>query len=252
MRELIARYKNEKLSIVCTGHSLGASLATLSAFDLAANGVTRVGDADIPVTAIVFGSPQIGNPEFKKRFDALPNLRALHVRNMPDLIPLYPSGLLGYADVGDLLAVDSKKSPFVKDDTTNVGDYHNLQGILHTVAGWSGKDKEFKLQVHRSVALVNKSSAFLKDENLVPESWWVEKNKGMVIGETGLWQLEPPVEENQPVPPVVNGKIVNVDDVTSTGPAASKELKIPPAADDNDKKKESGHKLFSCFTAGVN
>jgi hypothetical protein len=227
VRELVARYRSESLSVVCTGHSLGASLATLSAFDIAVNGVVG---ADVPVTAVVFGSPQIGNPEFKKRFDELPNLHALHIRNRPDLIPLYPSGLLGYSNVGDLLVVDSKKSPYVKDDTTNVGDYHNLQGILHTVAGWNGKDKEFKLQVHRSVALVNKSSAFLKDENLVPGSWWVDRNKGMVIGETGLWQLEPPSEENLPVPPDVTGKKVNV----AANPAATEEAKIPPAV--NDKK----------------
>lgn len=191
----------------------------------------------------MFGIPQIGNPEFKKRFEELPNLRALHVRNEPDLIPLYPSGLLGYASVGDLLAVNSKKSPYVKESTTNVGDYHNLQGILHTVAGWNGKDGEFKLQVHRSVALVNKSSAFLKDDNLVPESWWVERNKGMVIGETGLWQLEPPAEENLPVPPVVTGKVIG-DDVAAAATTASKETKMPA----EDKKKGTGANLFSaCF-----
>ncbi|XP_062206666.1 phospholipase A1-II 5-like [Phragmites australis] len=243
VRELVAKYKNENLSIVCTGHSLGASLATLCAFDIAVNGVSKVGGADIPVTAIVFGSPQIGNPEFKKRFDELPNLRALHVRNKPDVIPLYPSGFLGYANVGDLLVVDSKKSPYVKDNSTNIGDYHNLQGILHTVAGWNGEDGEFKLQVHRSVALVNKSSAFLKDENLVPESWWVEKNKGMVIGETGLWQLQPPVDENLPVPPVVTGMVMD-DDV-----AVSKEPKIPA---EEKKKKGAGTKLFSACLRGVN
>ncbi|PAN28905.1 hypothetical protein PAHAL_5G185600 [Panicum hallii] len=248
VRELVARYKGESLSIVCTGHSLGASLATLSAFDIAVNGVSRVGGADIPVTAIVFGSPQIGNPEFKKRFEELPNLRALHVRNKPDLIPLYPSGLLGYANVGDLLAVDSKKSPYVKDNTTNVGDYHNLQGILHTVAGWNGKDGEFKLQVHRSLALVNKSSAFLKEDNLVPESWWVERNKGMVIGETGMWQLEPPAKENLPVPPVVIGKVID-DNVAATITAASKETKMPA----EDKKKGTGaNNLFSACFRGVN
>lgn len=249
VRELVARYKGESLSIVCTGHSLGASLATLSAFDFAVNGVSRVGGADIPVTAIVFGSPQIGNPEFKKRFEELPNLRALHVRNMPDVIPLYPSGLLGYANAGDLLAVDSKKSPYVKHDSTNVGDYHNLQGILHTVAGWNGKDGEFKLQVHRSVALVNKSSAFLTDDNLVPESWWVERNKGMVIGETGLWQLEPPGEE--PVPPFVTGKVIDDDDhvaaTTTTTATASKETKTPVKD-----KNRLGTKLFSACFRGVN
>ncbi|CAD6230111.1 unnamed protein product [Miscanthus lutarioriparius] len=237
VRELVAR--------------LGASLATLCAFDVAVNGVSRVGGADIPVTAILFGSPQIGNPEFKKRFEELPNLRALHVRNTPDVIPLYPSGLLGYANVGDVLAVDSKKSPYVKDDSTNLGDYHNLQGILHTVAGWNGKDGEFKLQVHRSVALVNKSSAFLNDDNLVPESWWVERNKGMVIGETGLWQLEPPAEGNLPVPPVVTGTVID-DDVaaaTTITTMASKETKTPVKD-----KNRPGTKLFSaCFRVrGVN
>ncbi|KAJ1285067.1 hypothetical protein BS78_03G252600 [Paspalum vaginatum] len=236
VRELVARYKDESLSIVCTGHSLGASLATLSAFDIVVNGVSRVGGADIPVTAVVFGSPQIGNPEFKKRFEELPNLRALRVRNTPDVIPLYPSGLLGFDNVGQLLTVDSNKSPYVKHDSTNLGDYHNLQGMLHTVAGWNGNDGEFKLQVNRSVALVNKSSAFLNDDNLVPESWWVERNKGMVIGETGLWQLEPPAEENMPVAPVVTGKVIDDDVAATTTTTASKETTMPA----EDKKKGPG------------
>lgn len=246
VRELVAKYKGESLSIVCTGHSLGASLATLCAFDMVVNGVSKVGDSYFPVTAIVFGSPQIGNPEFKKRFDELPNLRALHVRNKPDLIPLYPSNLLGYANVGDVLSVNSKKSPYVKPDTTNVGDYHNLQGILHTVAGWNGEDGEFKLQVKRSVALVNKSSAFLKEDNLVPESWWVEKNKGMVLGPTGDWELEQPVPENLPVPPVVNGKVID-DDVAAT-PSIKNEPKIP----EKGKKNARGTKYLPACFGGVN
>ncbi|CAO2183105.1 unnamed protein product [Urochloa humidicola] len=250
VRALAEKYRGESLSVVCTGHSLGASLATLSAFDIAANGVC--GGGDVPVTAIVFGSPQIGNPEFKERFEAVPHLRALHVRNKPDVIPAYPSGLLGFANVGDLLEVDSRKSPYVKEKTTNVGDYHNLQGILHTVAGWNGEDGEFELRVRRSVALVNKSSAFLKEENLVPESWWVERNKGMVIGDTGLWQLEPPAEENLPVPPVVvNGKVVH-DDVaagTTTTTTASKETKTPA---EDDRKKGTGAHLFTACFRGVN
>ncbi|CAL4947829.1 unnamed protein product [Urochloa decumbens] len=252
VRQLAEKYKGESLSVVCTGHSLGASLATLSAFDIAANGVCGGAAGDVPVTAIVFGSPQIGNAEFKERFEKVPNLRALHVRNKPDLIPLYPSGVLGFADVGDLLEVDSRKSPYVKESTTNVGDYHNLQGILHTVAGWNGKDGKFELQVHRSVALVNKSCAFLKEENLVPESWWVERNKGMVIGtDTGLWQLEPPAEENLPVPPVVvNGKVIHHDDVAAgTTTMVSKGTKTPA---EDDKKKGTGANLFTACFRGVN
>ncbi|OAY75573.1 Phospholipase A1-II 5, partial [Ananas comosus] len=160
---LVARHAAESagrgLSIVCTGHSLGAALATLSAFDVVENGIARVGGRPVPVAAIVFGSPQLGNAAFRKRLESLPNLRVLHVKNKPDLIPLYPSGLLGYVDAGDLLVVK------------------------------------------RSVALVNKSSAYLKDECLVPESWWAEKNKGMVLGDDGEWRLAPPAEEDLPVPP---------------------------------------------------
>ncbi|XP_020100490.1 phospholipase A1-II 5-like [Ananas comosus] len=204
IRTLVARHAAESagrgLSIVCTGHSLGAALATLSAFDVVENGIARVGGRPVPVAAIAFGSPQLGNAAFRKRLESLPNLRVLHVKNKPDLIPLYPSGLLGYVDAGDLLVVNSRKSPYLK-DSKNPGDYHNLQGILHTVAGWSGEGGDFKPQVKRSVALVNKSSAYLKDEYLIPESWWAEKNKGMVLGDDGEWRLALPAEEDLPVPP---------------------------------------------------
>jgi hypothetical protein len=103
------------------------------------------------------------------------------------------------------------------------------------------------------VALVNKSSAFLNDDNLVPESWWVERNKGMVIGETGLWELEPPAEGNLPVPPVVTGTVIDGDvaaaPATTTTTMASKETKTPVKD-----KNRPGTKLFSaCFRVrGVN
>nr|GME13369.1 phospholipase A1-IIdelta-like [Ipomoea batatas] len=72
--------------------------------------------------------------------------------------------------------------------------------MLHVVAGWNGEDGEFEMKVKRSLALVNKSSGFLKDECLVPESWWVEKNKGMVVDDNGDWVLASPGDEDLPVP----------------------------------------------------
>lgn len=194
MKTLIEQYKDEKLSITFTGHSLGAALSILSAFDLVENGVT-----DIPVSAIVFGSPQVGNKAFNDRVLEFPNLKILHVKNKIDLIPLYPSGLLGYVNTGTLLEINTRKSPHLK-DSKNPSDWHNLQAILHVVNGWNGSKGEFELKVKRSLALVNKSSAFLKEEYLVPETWWVEKNKGMVIDENGDWILAPPADEDLPVP----------------------------------------------------
>ncbi|XP_059665080.1 phospholipase A1-IIdelta-like [Cornus florida] len=191
---LLNKYKGENLSITFTGHSLGASLSVLSAFDIAENGVK-----DIPVSAFVFGCPQVGNKAFNERLKQFPNVKVLHIRNKIDLIPLYPSGLLGYVNSGIELMIDNRKSPSLK-ESKNPSDWHNLQAMLHVVAGWNGDDGEFELKVERSLALVNKSSEILKEEYLIPGSWWVEKNKGMVRDGNGEWVLSPPDDEDLPVP----------------------------------------------------
>ncbi|XP_022751958.1 phospholipase A1-IIdelta-like [Durio zibethinus] len=196
IKELKERYKDENLSIVFTGHSLGASLSVISAFDVVENGFDN-----IPVAAFVFGCPQVGNKAFDERMKRYPNLTVLHIKNTIDLIPHYPSRLLGYVYSGTKLVIDTRKSPSLK-DSKNPSDWHNLQAMLHIVAGWNGKEGEFVLKVKRSLALVNKSCAFLKDECLVPESWWVEKNKGLVRNEDGEWVMAPPTDEDWPTPEI--------------------------------------------------
>lgn len=197
IKELKERYKNENLSIVFTGHSLGASLAVLSAFDVVENGLVD----NIPVAASAFGCPQVGNKAFNDRMKRYPNLTVLHTKNIIDIIPHYPSLLLGYAYTGTELVIDTRKSPSLK-DSKNPSDWHNLQAMLHIVAGWNGQEGEFELKVKRSLALVNKSCEFLKDECLVPGSWWVEKNKGLVRNEDGEWVMVPATDEDLPTPEV--------------------------------------------------
>ncbi|KAB1210929.1 Phospholipase A1-IIdelta [Morella rubra] len=194
IKELMKQYKGEELSVTLTGHSLGASLAVLSAFDLVENGVS-----DIPVAAIVFGCPRVGNKAFNERCKKHPNLNVLHVKNALDKIPHYPGRILGYEDTGIELVIDTRKSPYLK-ESQKTDDLHNLQAMLHMVAGWNGKKGEFELKVKRSLALVNKSCDFLKHECLIPASWWVEKNKGLVLDENGQWVAPPPEEEDLPVP----------------------------------------------------
>ncbi|KAE8718569.1 Phospholipase A1-IIdelta [Hibiscus syriacus] len=195
IKELKQRYKDENISILFTGHSMGASLSILSAFDVVEHGLVN----NIPVAAIVFGSPQVGNKAFDDRMKRYPNLAVLHIRNTIDVIPHYPSLLLGYVYTGTEFVIDTRSSPSLK-DSTNPRDWHNLEAMLHVVAGWNGERGGFKLRVKRSLALVNKFCAFLKDECLVPGSWWVEKNKGMVRNDKGDWEMAPPTEEDLPTP----------------------------------------------------
>ncbi|XP_074290046.1 phospholipase A1-IIdelta-like [Silene latifolia] len=192
IKQLIDQYKHENLSITFTGHSLGATLSVVSAFDIVENLTT-----EIPVTAIVFGCPKVGNQSFKERFNSHRNLKVLHVKNTIDLIPHYPPGLLHYVHLGVELEIDTRKSDYLK-PSRKTDDVHNLQGMLHIVNGWHGVHREFKLVIPRSIALVNKSCDFLKEECLVPGCWWVEKNKGMVLNEFGDWVLTKP--EKDPVP----------------------------------------------------
>ncbi|XP_010525149.1 PREDICTED: phospholipase A1-IIdelta-like [Tarenaya hassleriana] len=196
IQELLEKYKDEKPSIVLTGHSLGGTLATLGAFDLAEN-VTG-GDDNVPVTAIVFGSPKVGNKELADRIKLNKNLRILHVKNQIDLITRYPGRILGYVSVGTKLKIDTRKSPFLK-ESHHPGDWHNLQAMLHVAAGWNGEREEFEMRVKRSIALVNKSCDLLKEECLVPPCWWVEKNKGLLKAEDGEWVMATPHDEDLPV-----------------------------------------------------
>ncbi|KAK9689933.1 hypothetical protein RND81_09G092100 [Saponaria officinalis] len=192
LKQLIQKHKDEKLSIIFAGHSLGATLSVVSAFDVAEN-IT----AEIPVSAVVFGCPKVGNKKFQQLFDSYPNLNVLHVKNVIDLIPLYPVKLMGYVNVGIELEIDTRKSHYLK-DSKNPSDWHNLQAILHVVSGWHGVKGEFKVVGKRSIALVNKSCDFLKEECLVPPAWWVCENKGMVLNKDGEWVLAPPEEDPTP------------------------------------------------------
>ncbi|KAM0838620.1 hypothetical protein ACQ4PT_060849 [Festuca glaucescens] len=190
--KLMDKYKDEDTSITVVGHSLGATLATLNAVDIAANSYNKpalwsAARSPTPVTAVVFGSPRTGDRDFRDIFHRLPDLRMLRVRNRPDRIPFYPP--VGYADIGVEMLIDTRRSPFLKPHG-NESQSHDLECHLHGIAGWQGDHGEFELVVDRDIALVNKFDDCLTDEHPVPVCWKVHHNKNMVKWPEGRWVLE--------------------------------------------------------------
>lgn len=218
VKRLIERYKGEELSITVTGHSLGAALALLSAYDIAEMKLNKTGksQSQIPITVFSFAGPRVGNLKFRRRCDEL-EIKVLRIVNVHDKIPTVPgifanekfqyqkyiedaiSFPWSYAHVGTELALDHTHSPFLK-STIDICCAHNLEAHLHLVDGYHGKGRRFRLITKRDIALVNKSCDFLKSEYGVPPCWRQDENKGMVRNTEGRWVL-PERPRMEPHPP---------------------------------------------------
>ena len=91
------RTKNQKLFL--TGHSLGGALATLSAIRLVKSGQ--------PVNALyTYGSPRVGNRDFRSEFNRLLLDRAFRFVNDEDGVARLPMKALGYCHVGQKFRFD--------------------------------------------------------------------------------------------------------------------------------------------------
>ncbi|TMW82030.1 hypothetical protein EJD97_007002 [Solanum chilense] len=190
VKRLVEEYKEDEVSITVAGHSLGASLATLNAVDIAFNGINKTSEGkEFPVTAFVFASPKVGDLNFVNTFNKLKNLHIMRIDNLLDIVPKYPP--IGYFDVGQEIIIDTTKSPYLKLNPGDPHTRHNLEGYLHGIDGTQGIGPldGFKLEVNRDLALVNRIWDILKDEHLVPGAWWIEKHNGMVQQENGKWIL---------------------------------------------------------------
>ncbi|XP_047331612.1 phospholipase A1-IIgamma-like [Impatiens glandulifera] len=90
---LMNKYEDEEINVAVTGHSLGATLTTLSAVDIAQNIFNR---PNTLVTAFAFASPCVGDSAFLVTAAALPNLRILRIDNRHDLVPNLTPCFVGF------------------------------------------------------------------------------------------------------------------------------------------------------------
>lgn len=154
------------LSFTITGHSLGAALATLTAYDI----TTTYANAPM-VTVISFGGPRVGNRGFRCHLERS-GTRILRIVNSDDVITKVPGFVFqdsdvasnsdlhvggrfpgwvqkcvegmqwGYADVGQELRVSSRESPYL--NKGNMATCHDLKTYLHLVNGFVSSTCPFR------------------------------------------------------------------------------------------------------------
>nr|GLL45881.1 phospholipase A1-II 4-like [Ipomoea trifida] len=193
---LVELYKDEEISITVTGHSLGSSMATLNATDLAVNPFNN--NKDIPVTAFLYASPKVGDENFKNAISNQQNLRVLRITDVNDPVPtLPPPGPIDgtiwptydYVDVGEGIAIESMKSDYLKPGIDNLLT-HDLMLYMHGIDGFQGSQGGFERQGYFDLAKVNKYQDALKDEYSTPAGWLGVKDNGMVQQEDGTYILD--------------------------------------------------------------
>ncbi|KAF5735801.1 phospholipase A1-Igamma3 chloroplastic [Tripterygium wilfordii] len=209
IKRLVGYYRGDEISITITGHSLGAALSLISAYDIAETRLNCTNNNNgaydkIPITVFSFAGPRVGNLKFKERCDEL-GVKVLRVINVHDKVPKVPGIIANeksrfqkymenmsfpwsYAHAGVELALDHKESPFLKPNT-DFTSAHNLEAHLHLVDGYHGKGGRFCLVSKRDIALINKNCDFLKEDYGVPPHWRQEANKGMAKNSEGRWVL---------------------------------------------------------------
>ena len=92
---ILRRYPNEPLSITFTGHSLGAALATLAAYD-----IKTTFEQTPLVTVISFGGPRVGNRSFRSLVEKQ-GVKILRIVNPSDLITKLPGIVIDNNDDSD-------------------------------------------------------------------------------------------------------------------------------------------------------
>ncbi|KAK1408908.1 hypothetical protein QVD17_41056 [Tagetes erecta] len=191
VREEISRivkaYGDEPLSVTITGHSLGAALATLTAYD-----IKSTFNHSPMVSVVSFGGPRVGNNNFRSQLENSMT-RVLRIVNSTDVITKVPGFLVdgcndmskhkagvqgwlkkqvdaadwfGYADVGKELRLSSHASPYLT--KSDFATCHDLKTYLHLVDGFVSSSCPFRTTAKRLLT-------------------GVKHDKQQILGDFGSW-----------------------------------------------------------------
>lgn len=158
---LLQSYGEEALSLTITGHSLGAALATLAAYDIKEHFKRNAA----MVTVMSFGGPRVGNKKFRQRLEKQ-GTKVLRIVNSEDVITKLPgfvveegggvrwiqkcveeTQVLAYSEVGRELRLSSRDSPHLS--RINVATCHHLNTYLHLVDGFVSSTCPFRATAPR-------------------------------------------------------------------------------------------------------
>ncbi|PON98486.1 Fungal lipase-like domain containing protein [Trema orientale] len=144
-----------------------------SAFNLVANGIS-----DIPIAAVIFNCPKVGNQAFKNLVDQHRNLKILHVLSADDP-----------AD-GSCKVVALPQTALVASRLPQFGVGVTCGGRVER-AWLTALTNPFELKVKRSFVLVNKWTGTLLNSYGIPKSWWLKKKELMEYKEsTQEWVVQ--------------------------------------------------------------
>ncbi|XP_038876919.1 phospholipase A(1) DAD1, chloroplastic [Benincasa hispida] len=157
---LLQSYGDEPLSLTITGHSLGAALATLAAYD-----IKEYFKRSAPVVTVMsFGGPRVGNRKFRQRLEKQ-GTKVLRIVNSEDVITKLPGFVVeegggvrwiqkcveetqwAYSEVGRELRLSSRDSPHL--NRINVATCHHLNTYLHLVDGFVSSTCPFRATARR-------------------------------------------------------------------------------------------------------
>jgi hypothetical protein len=195
VRRLVKLYEGEEISITITGHSLGAALAVLTAYQIGQefNSNEKTGESKIPVTVFSFGGPRVGNRALAHTMEEM-GCKVLRIVNTHDVITKVPGLVLNerptlqqqrsknvvvskiidvldrmpwaYCHVGTELRVNSKHSPYLKPNA-DMSCCHDLEAYLHLVDGYLSSNCPFRSTAKRDIVrlLMNQRSNVLLKPN---------------------------------------------------------------------------------------